>query len=239
MKHAGVSIIKCGYIGSSGPPVVRRVQIPSLSLNIDDKNITRSSSLNSPHEIHEIPHYADFEELDHALSLLEEAKTRYTEAETKFRTSAGGKWVHQLLSPDPELSIRDCISEEEEQKMREELESFGNLKSFKIKKLGYSLICITARYDSEKLLSRNYVENLNILGFKFSLMFGGALCNRQGEYLEFTLQRGSLYPPQVLKDYQALKSEISIPTSNLNTMYLEQKQENEFEDLDCLDQHTL
>ena len=214
MALAGLVTMKCGYMGgASGPPVVRHVDIPSLRLIISNNDIQRSEHTLKPNEVHEIPYLQDFQALDAALKELEQAKQRFEEAKVRFHASLGGEWANRLLNPDPELSIRDCLSAEEEELVRTELSKIGTLKNIDISKKGYSLICIKASYERENCPSVSTVESLNISGFRFGLYYGGATVSHGG-YIEFSVVRGSTYPPQVEKDLHFLNKEKTSHISN-------------------------
>lgn len=117
-----VGIVKgrIDYIGSSGPPTGRHVEIPFYDLRFDENKDMYEKivwtqhngeiSAHTPSVIYPLndAYRKDIEALATAKREFEQAKQKYTEMKDQFYETPGGKWIRELVSPTQPLTLKEA-----------------------------------------------------------------------------------------------------------------------------------
>lgn len=173
------------YFSSSGPGASREVYVPELEFRLNEfYDITNARLHDSiiprtQEVIYEYPStpihlseqaVAEIHKLNDAHIALQKAQRAFDDAKKAFKESDGGKEVHTILHPSPKLTLRDILSEETENKVKEDLEALGyKIKSFKPRKEGYSNVLIKVEFEKDSLPpSLEAIKDFKSCGFKVS-----------------------------------------------------------------------
>lgn len=205
------------YFSASGPGAHRELCIPDLHLRIDETLRIRNDDIKYNNTIHASTKKVIYEypytpvhlsekakESIHALHesflALEKAKEEYKNALKSFKDTEGGNEVNMILNPSPKLTLRDILTEESENKIKEDIERLGfKITSFTSKLEGYSQVQINIKFDKSKLPSQDDLTDFTSCGFKFS--FSYMVGSKKGIYeCNMINLDGQVYAPHYKED---------------------------------------